>query len=91
MLDPRPRYYTQAVADSLERESVSEALWPILRTWTQAVRTLPEKGKLRSQWDDALTILGLAKDDFDDRLVALDAFLDTLEENYESWAVAHGA
>lgn len=91
LLHPRPKYYGQAVAVYLEQGAGPEALWPILRTWTQAAGVVPEKGKHRRLWMEALADLSLSQDEFEDRLVALDAFLDTLEENYESWAVAHGA
>jgi hypothetical protein len=90
LLSPRPAYYRRAVEEYLSRNAAHEALWPILRSWTQAVACLPEKGKHRRAWADALAQLGLTKTDLADRAKALDAFLDGLEEILEGWARKHG-
>ncbi|MDX1437731.1 MAG: hypothetical protein R3335_13025, partial [Anaerolineales bacterium] len=91
LLPPRGAYYRSGIEAYLESETGQEALWPLVRTWTQAAAVLPEKGKHRRLWAGALGQLGLSKEAMEGRLAALDAFLDNLEETLEEWAQAHGA
>ncbi|HJS28977.1 MAG TPA: hypothetical protein VJ768_05120 [Anaerolineales bacterium] len=90
LLSPRPAYYRLAVEEYLARDAGAWALWPLIRTWTQAIAFLPEKGKHRRLWADAMGQLGLSKSDLTDRITALDAFLDSLEEILEGWGRKHG-
>jgi len=95
--DPPPQlhperysYYQQAVAAYLEGPQFTAALWPLLLTWSDAIVTLQkEKAPFaethRQHWEKACQRLGLSGDDFEERLAALDAYLDTAEEVLENW------
>jgi hypothetical protein len=66
-------------------------LWPLLRTWTQAASRYPAGSDARLFWEDAMEALGLWGAGFAERLVALDAYLDSAEETLEAWARSNGA
>jgi hypothetical protein len=42
-------------------------------------------------WNDTLTRLGLLGAGFDERVAALDAYLDMVEETLDKWARDNGA
>lgn len=66
------------------------ALWLVLRTWTQAVLTLPgEKAHIQA-WKDACKKLSLEKSKFNARYSALDNYLDLIEETLDSYAARYG-
>jgi hypothetical protein len=91
LLPPRHAYYSKAIEVYLEEEELPGALWPLIQTWTQAAGMLSERSAHHRAWSDALAQLGLMGKSSHDRLLALDAFLDTLEENQEVWGTEHGA
>jgi hypothetical protein len=64
--------------------------WPLLRTWTHIVRFLPTEGQLFQKWVDVCDQLNLLNDHFVQKVDALDAFLDTVEELFEDWKREHG-
>ena len=84
-------YYSRAFEKILEGERPHDALWPVLRTWTQAVQLLPEDSESASSWEGSFRQLGLYGDEFRARVAALDAYLDTVEEIMEDWAREKGA
>ncbi len=86
----RHAYYQQAFEALLNGSQPRAVLWPLLRTWTLAVRHLPEEGPQRQAWVDACEHLGLQGPAFAERIQALDAFLDMVEETLEEWARANG-
>jgi hypothetical protein len=63
-------------------------LW---RTWTQIVDTLPEQDEYLPAWQKAGESLGMLADGFQERISALDAFLDLVDETIENWARENGA
>jgi hypothetical protein len=87
----RHAYYQQAFEALLNGSQPRAVLWPLLRTWTLAVRHLPEEGTQRQAWVEACEHLGLQGPAFAERIQALDAFLDMVEETLEEWARANGA
>ena len=87
---PRRAYYLQAFRAMIKGDQPEEVLWPLLRTWTLAIRSLPNEGPQREAWEDALRFLGLLGDSFNERVAALDAFLDNIEEILDHWAEEHG-
>jgi hypothetical protein len=86
----RRAYYRQAFVAMLDGDQPRAVLWPLLRTWTFAVRHLPEEGPHHQAWVEACEHLGLQGPAFAERLKALDAFLDMVEEALEEWARANG-
>ncbi len=84
-------YYQRGMAALLESEHPLTCLWPLWHTWTQMVSVLPE-GSLQSKpWQAAGEHLGLLGGAFANRVAALDAYLDQVEEILEDWARANGA
>jgi hypothetical protein len=84
-------YYYRAFEKILEGERPQDVLWPLLRTWTGAVQLLPESSGAIARWQEVLSQLGLYGDGFQERIAALDAYLDTVEEVMEVWARERGA
>jgi hypothetical protein len=88
---PRRPYYFRAFDAMLDGEQPLGILWPLLRTWTQAVSILPEDSPAHGPWKEAVTHLGLLGEAFPSREAALDAYLDQVEELLEDWARENGA
>jgi hypothetical protein len=84
-------YYLRSFEKILQEEKPHDVLWPLLRTWTQAVRLLPEGSGAAGRWQEAFLHLGLYGDEFQERVSALDAYLDNVEEVVEDWARERGA
>jgi hypothetical protein len=90
-LHPGRRFYYQKALETLLNGPQPKAvLWPMLRTWTLAVKTLPDASPHRIRWRQAYDQLGLIGAGFDERLRALDAFLDLIDETLETWARQNG-
>jgi hypothetical protein len=96
-LNPPPRlhpdryfYYRRAMDRLVEGEDPQNTLWPLLHTWMQIVRLLPEDSPARAEWEEVLNQLGLWGEAFVQRVEALDAYLDTIEELLDRWARANG-
>ena len=87
----RVGYYQRAFQAILQREQAAAVLWPLLRTWTEAAMLLPESAPEREFWVEAGLALGLLGPAFEERVAALDAYLDQIEETLENWAYANGA
>ena len=86
----RRAYYLHAFRSFVDGEQPQAVLWPLLRTWTQAVcaaacRRLPP-GRLECACQE----LGLLDDAFSERVAALDAFLDMVDETLDDWARRNG-
>jgi len=83
----RMAYYTRA-AQALWREMPPAALWIVLYTGCAALRCLPKDHPSRS--DFISLCRSLALNPLEERLTALDAYLDTVEEVVENWAKENG-
>ncbi|HAD05689.1 MAG TPA: hypothetical protein DCE76_00855 [Anaerolineaceae bacterium] len=89
-LDPaRQAYYERAIL-SLSEESPAAALWLMLRTWTRAARALPEDADVLSAWQAGCKRLALSADSLPERLKAVDAYLDIVEETLDLWGDQYG-
>jgi hypothetical protein len=86
----RQVYYRQGLESLVAGAHPMSALWPLLRTWTLAVSLLPQESDLRLSWRAALQTAGLIGQDFQERVDALDAYLDQVEETLDSWARENG-
>jgi hypothetical protein len=87
----RRLYYLRAFEAILEMEEPRAVLWPLLSTWTQAALVLPADAPQQEAWRSAFQYLGLAGAGFGERLAALDAYLDLVEETLADWAKQTGA
>jgi hypothetical protein len=86
----RRSYYLRAFQSLLESEQPQTVLWPLLRTWTTAVTLLPPEHSLIDAWKAVCRELGLLDEAFIERVEALDAFLDVVDETLDSWGRANG-
>lgn len=87
----RLNYYLGSFKEMLQQEQPALALWPLLRTWTALAALLPGNSPGCQTWHSAVEYLGLYGAEFDQRLAALDAYLDLVEETLENWAAENGA
>ncbi len=86
----RLTYYLSAFRALIDSDQPIAALWPLLRTWTQAVSLLPSDSAHRRAWWASLDAIGLSGEGFAERLQALDVYLDMVDETLESWARENG-
>jgi hypothetical protein len=83
-------YYERAVDVMLGSPTPLTALWPLWRTWTHAICALPADTPHHTAWQRAGEQLGLLGSAFTEKVGALDAYLDLVEETLEIWAREHG-
>ena len=83
-------YYERAVEAILGSDRPQASLWPLIRTWTLACSQLKADSPHMIPWLDACEQLHLGLTHFDERLSALDAYLDTIEEILEKWGQENG-
>lgn len=86
----RKAYYLRAFHAILEGDQPGAVLWPLLRTWTDIVNAIPEDAPAQDDWCEAMEQLGFLGDGFGERIKALDAYLDQVEEILDDWARAQG-
>lgn len=87
----RYTYYRRAFETTLSGDGPHNLLWPLVRTWVDAVAQLPPQAPERDAWASCFEKLGLYGVGFRERVAALDAYLDMVEEILEAWARANGA
>ncbi len=83
-------YYYQAFEAVLTGPQPLAILWPLLQTWTETVALLPSDTPACTAWQEAAIHLGLFGPGFVEKVTALDAFLDTVDETLEAWAQKNG-
>lgn len=86
----RRAYYHQAFHSLLSSDRPYAALWPLMRTWTMAANLLPSEHSGQIAWKQACQELGMDDSGFADRVKALDAYLDTIEECLDNWSSENG-
>jgi hypothetical protein len=86
----RLNYYRKSIEHLLEADRYQLGLWPLWRTWTHATALLPKDAPHLGAWRQAGESLGLQGEALSERVVALDAFLDQVEETLDAWANAAG-
>jgi hypothetical protein len=84
-------YYSTAFQSMLSSGPREQVLWPLLRTWTRAIRRCAVGSVEHIAWRQTFGKLGLAGLAFTGRIEALDAYLDLVDETLEGWARANGA
>jgi hypothetical protein len=87
----RLSYYLRAFEALLDSERFQVALWPLWRTWTHAMEALPQQAPYLSAWLSVSESLGMLGKAFQERIDALDALLDLIDETLVTWARENGA
>ena len=87
----RKGYYLRAFEAIIGSGQPLDVLWPMMRTWIRAVSLLPDKSEQRGEWREARGQLGLFGAEFKERVAALDAYLDMVEETLDEWGRDSGA
>jgi len=87
----RHGYYFKAFDAILGSDQPENMLWPLLRTWTLGVSHLPDSDPGYRLWSNALIQLGLLGASYVERIEALDAFLEQIEETVSEWGEKEGA
>ncbi|OQY93013.1 MAG: hypothetical protein B6D39_03775 [Anaerolineae bacterium UTCFX2] len=87
----RLHYYLGGFRAALEGEQPAALLWPLLNTWTDLMQCYPDEAPERANWRSAVEKLELYGKAQKQRLQALDAYLDLIEEALEDWAHRNGA
>jgi hypothetical protein len=85
----RKPYYLRAFDSMIGSTQAEIVLWPLLRTWTEIAGLLAKDSTERNEWRlvmGHLNILG----EFDQRVKALDAYLDLVDEVLDRWARTNG-
>jgi hypothetical protein len=83
-------YYQKAYEAILSSPEPMACLWPLLITWNRAISIHPDDSPHRKSWEEAAENLGLVREGLQERLNALDAFLDNVEEITDEWARGYG-
>ncbi len=87
----RKLYYQHAIETLLQSKMPMAALWPLLRTWTMAVELFSPESSERTAWVDAMMRLELLGKGFEERVSALDVYLDQIDEVLDEWGRRIGA
>lgn len=84
----RRLYYRKAIETMLDKEEPRHALWPLLHTWTKAMQIT--KNDPSPQWQNVCQKLGFMGEGYSEKVEALDAYLDMVEETLDDWGRANG-
>jgi len=84
----RLNYYEKGMLALLEGDTPLTALWPMLHTWTLCASVLSASAS--KPWKTACEQLGLLGPGFQDRVSALDQFLDEIEVRLDEIANLNG-
>jgi hypothetical protein len=87
----RKDYYYKAFQSFLDDGLPFAVVMPLLRTWNKAICGILSTTPEYDDWLQSMSLFRLGKGDFADRVDALDAYLDHLDELLEKWANDHGA
>ena len=86
----RRSYYRRAFEAMLEMGEPRLILWPLINTWTLAAKQFAEDSPEWSTWNRVCLDFELVGPAFKERVEALDAYLDQVEETIDRWASAMG-
>ncbi len=87
----RREYYLKSFQSFLTSGRQYAIAMPFLRTWNKAICTMLSTTPEYDAWLNAMSLFRLGREDFSDRLDALDAYLDHLDDVLERWSDEHGA
>lgn len=83
-------YFRRAFDSLVGGDSPQDVLWPMLCTWVEAISIMPEDADQVAEWQEAFTTLGLLGPGYRERVAALDAYLDSVEELLDEWGQRRG-
>jgi hypothetical protein len=86
----RKDYYQKAFDVMIAGDEPKAVLWPLLNTWTLAASALSTGDPAYQGWQAACQHLELISSDLSERMAALDAFLDQVEETISKWVPGTG-
>jgi len=86
----RKEYYQRAFHAIIGSGEPKAVLWPLMNTWTLAASVLSASNPAYLSWRDACQQLELLSSDMSDRVTALDAFLDQVDEALVKWEQEFG-
>ena len=81
----RKGYYLRAFDAIIGSGDAKAVLWPLMTTWTLAASVLSASNPVYQGWRDACQQLELLSSNLSDRVTALDAFLDQVDEVLINW------
>ncbi len=84
----RLNYYEKGMQALLDGETPLTALWPLIHTWTLCAAVLPVS--VSKPWQSVCEQLGLLGAGFEDRVSALDQYLDGIEVRLDEIAALNG-
>jgi len=83
-------YYTDSFRALALGEDPTYVVWPLLRTWIDVQLALPKTSPGYEIWQNAIEMLSLTEDVTQEKIDALDAYLDNIEVLIESWSSSYG-
>ena len=86
----RKDYYRRAFDAIIGSGEPKSVLWPLLNTWTLAASVLSASNPAYQGWREACQQLELLSSNISDRVAALDAFLDQVDEALTQWEQESG-
>lgn len=86
----RKGYYLNAIRAFSESGTPDYASWPLLRTWLDVRMAAKETSPMPIAWKDFLEAHHLAGETAQQKIAALDAFLDNTEVLIETWEGVYG-
>ena len=85
----RMAYYEKAI-EGLKETNQQAALWILLWTWTEISAMLSPDGSQAFAYQDFCRLLALGSDQHQERVAAMDAYLDVVEESIDRWSLQNG-
>jgi hypothetical protein len=86
----RKDYYERAFEAMAGSHESKALLWPLLVTWTLAASALSTGNPAYQGWREACQQLELLTSNFTEKVAALDAFLDQVDEVLAQWEQEYG-
>ena len=91
-LNPARALYYQRSLEALQNgQQPMACLWPLLHTWSLAIQHGSGEAENTLPWAEAMQRLGLMGGETKERIEALDAYLDLIEESLDDWGHQSGA
>jgi hypothetical protein len=83
-------YYERAIEILLTSDVPQSSIWPLILTWTMICSRVDADSPLLNPWMKACNKIQLDPQYLPEKLLALDAYLDTIEEELEKWGNENG-
>jgi hypothetical protein len=84
-------YYLHSFEFITASQTPQAVLLPLLQTWATSIQSLSTDAGERQTWEETMHHLQLMGEEFEEKVNALDAYLDQIEETIEEWARKNGA